>query len=81
MAKNPEKKLSEPNDSPKIIKDKIKKPRLLIIAADDDIRQSAVLAGRKENFAARAVDNGFNALNLLINTDYKPFELLIVEDS
>ena len=54
---------------------------MLIIAADDDIRQSAVLAGGKENFAVRAVDNGFDALNLLINTDYKPFELLIVEHS
>ena len=81
IAKNPKKKFSEPNDSPKIIKDKIKKPRLLIIAADDDIRQSAVLAGGKENFAVRAVDNGSDALNLLINTDYKPFELLIVEHS
>ena len=70
MAKNPEKKLSESNDSPKIIKDKIKKPRLLIIAADDDIRQSAVLAGGKENFAVRAVDNGSDALNLLINTEF-----------
>ena len=81
MAKNPEKKLYEPNDSPKIIKDKIKKPRLLIIAADDDIRQSAVLAAGKENFVVRAVDNGSDALNLLINTDYKPFELIIVEHS
>ena len=81
MAKNPEKKLSEPSDLPKIIKDTIKKPRLLIIAEDDDIRQSAVLAGGKENFAVRAVENGSDALNLLINTDYKPFELLIVEHS
>ena len=81
MAKNPEKKLLQPNDSPKSIKDKIKKPRLLIIAADDDIRQSAVLAGGKENFAVRALDNGSDALNLLINTDYKPFELIIVEHS
>ena len=81
MAKNPEKKLSEPSDLPKIIKDTIKKPRLLFIAEDNDIRQSAVLAGGKENFAVRAVDNGSDALNLLINTDYKPFELLIVEHS
>ena len=70
MAKNPEKKSSEPNDSPKIIKDTIKKPRLLVIAEDDDIRQSAVLAGGKENFAVRAVDNGSDALNLLINTEF-----------
>jgi two-component system phosphate regulon response regulator PhoB len=55
------------------------KPRLLIIAADDDIRQSAVQAGRNENFVVRAVDNGYDALNLLFNTDYKPFELIIVE--
>ena len=59
--------------------EKTKKPRLLIIAADDDIRQSAVKAGRKENFAVRAIDNGSDAVNLLFNTDFKSFDLIIVE--
>ena len=59
--------------------EKTKKPRLLIIAADDDIRQSAVQAGRKENFAVRAIDNGNDAMDLLFNTNFKPFELIIVE--
>ena len=58
---------------------KIKKPRLLVIAADDDIRQSAVKAGKKENFVVRAVDNVSDAMSLLFNTDFKPFDLIIVE--
>ena len=57
---------------------KIKKPRLLVIAADDDIRQSAVKAGKKENFVVRAVDNVSDAMSLLFNTDFKPFDLIIV---
>lgn len=58
---------------------KFSKPRLLIVAADDDIRQSSVQAGRQENFAVRAIDNGPDALRLLLETDYKPFDLIIVE--
>ena len=61
--------------------EKIKKPRLLIIAANDDIRQSAVKAGKKENFAVRAVDNGSDAVSLLFNADFKAFDLIIVEHS
>ena len=59
--------------------EKFPKPRLLIIAADDDIRQSSVQAGRQENFAVRAIDNGPDALRLLLETDYKPFDLIIIE--
>ena len=59
--------------------EKIKKPRLLVIAADDDIRQSAVKAGKKENFVVRAVDNGSDAMSLLFNTVFNPFDLIIVE--
>ena len=58
--------------------EKFPKPRLLIIAADDDIRRS-VQAGRQENFAVRAIDNGPDALRLLLETDYKPFDLIIIE--
>ena len=50
-----------------------------VVAADDDIRQSSVQAGRQENFAVRAIDNGPDALRLLLETDYKPFDLIIVE--
>ena len=48
--------------------EKIKKPILLVIAADDDIRQSAVKAGKKENFVVSAVDNGSDAVSLLFYT-------------
>ena len=58
---------------------KIKKPRLLVIAADDDIRQSAVKAGKKESFVVRPVDNDPDTVSLLFNTDFKPFELITVD--
>ena len=51
---------------------KIKKPRLLVIAPDNDIRQSAVKVGKKENFVVRAVYNGTDEVSFCLMLTSSP---------
>lgn len=80
LAKSGESEDKSPNESGKS-KRKYKKPRLLVIASDDCIRQNVVEAGKQEKFAVRAIDNGNDALELLVSDEVRPFELIIVQHS